>query len=402
MKTIINKFFLVSAVVMALTACSDFLDKEPLSQGTEAIVFKTPEHFEQAANALYNVIGWKNLDDKPSYDDIMDRGTDISGLGSNGGGSAPEENWSWDKPYSHIRTCNILLEKAEAYDGSQSDIAQSVGTAYFFRAWQHFYLLQHFGGVPISDHVLTVSDGVLQAPRNSRYEVAAFIMSDLREAVKHLPKETEIPEGSKGKVSKEAAKSFLARVLLYEATWEKYVPAINYDLDGDGTSQGAGTAKPEGYPSITDMLTEAKQMSKEVIEEAESGTYKLWTECDSLSYYYLFNIDDKGGNIPNFKSAGKSTNKEFIFYKKYDYDLNRGGINLSHSVMVGAATGMSAQFGESFLCRNGLPIRISYTGSMSDAQNNPEFEGYATFIGEYRNRDYRFVGCTFLPDRVSL
>lgn len=46
MKTIINKFFLVSAVVMALTACSDFLDKEPLSQGTEAIVFKTPEHFE--------------------------------------------------------------------------------------------------------------------------------------------------------------------------------------------------------------------------------------------------------------------------------------------------------------------------------------------------------------------
>ena len=187
-------------------------------------MFKTPEHFEQAANALYNVIGWKNLDNKPSYGDIMDRGTDISGLGSNGGGSAPEGNWSWDKPYSHIRTCNILLEKAEAYDGSQSDIAQSVGTAYFFRAWQHFYLLQHFGGVPISDHVLTVSDGVLQAPRNSRYEVAAFIMSDLREAVKRLPKETEIPEGSKGKVSKEAAKSFLARVLLYEATWEKYVP----------------------------------------------------------------------------------------------------------------------------------------------------------------------------------
>ena len=35
MKTIINKFFLASAVVMSLTACSDFLDKEPLSQGTE-------------------------------------------------------------------------------------------------------------------------------------------------------------------------------------------------------------------------------------------------------------------------------------------------------------------------------------------------------------------------------
>ena len=51
MKTIINKIFLASALTLSLSACSDFLEKEPLSQGTEAIVFKTPEHFVQAANA---------------------------------------------------------------------------------------------------------------------------------------------------------------------------------------------------------------------------------------------------------------------------------------------------------------------------------------------------------------
>ena len=112
----------------------------------------------------------------------------------------------------------------------------------------------------------------------------------------------------------------MARVLLYEGTWEKYVPSINYDLDGDGKNDGAGSVKPDNYPSITDMLTEAKQMTKEVIEEAQTGTFALWEECDTLSYYYLFNIDDKGGNISNFRNAGKSSNKEFIFYKKYDYD----------------------------------------------------------------------------------
>lgn len=402
MKNIINKYIIASAAVtLSLSACSDFLDKEPMSQGTEAIVFKTPEHFEQAANALYNTMGWKNLNGGAAYNDIMDRNTDISALSSNGGGSAPEENWVWDKPYGHIRTCNVLLEKAETYAGNQDDIAQSVGTAYFFRAWQHFFLLQHFGGVPIADHVLTVDDATLQTPRNSRYEVAAFIVSDLRKAIELLPKETEIPENSKGKVSKEAAKSFLARVLLYEATWEKYVPSINFDLDGDGKSKGAGTVKPEGYPSIADMLKEAQKMSKEVIEEAEKGTYQLWNECDTLSYYYLFNIDDKGGNVPNFRNAGKSTNKEFIFSKKYDYDLARGGINLSHTVVVGFATDISAQFGESFLCHNGLPIRLSKTGSMTDAYDNPQFGGYKTFVGEYRNRDYRFVGCTYIPDRIT-
>lgn len=400
MKNVINKLFLAATFTLSLTSCSDFLEKEPLSEGTEAIVFKTPEHFVQAANALYNMEGWKDLNNGPIYGKL-DQGTDTGGVGSNGGGSAPEGNYKWNKPYEHIRTCNILLEKAEAYGGNPNDIASSVGTAYFFRAWQHFYLLRTFGGVPIVDHVLDVNDGVLQAARNSRYEVANFIFSDLRKAVSLLPKERNIPEGDKGKVSQEAAKSFLARVLLYEATWEKYVPSIGYNLDGDGSAQGAGTAKPEGYPSVNDMLTEAKKMSKEVIEEAETGTFQLWHECDTLSYYYLFNLDDKAGNICNPKGVGKSTNKEFIFSKKYDYDLNRGGINLTHTVITWQATGISTQFGESFLCRNGLPIRISYTGNLSDAQNNPQFEGYKTFAGEYRNRDYRFVGCTFVPDRTT-
>ena len=168
MKTIINKIFLASALTLSLSACSDFLEKEPLSQGTEAIVFKTPEHFVQAANALYNMEGWKNYDNKANYD-VMDRNLDISGLGSNGGGSAPESNWQWDKPYGHIRTCNILLQKAEEF-GDKDAIAQPIGTAYFFRAWQHFYLLRLFGGVPIVDHVLDVNDGVIYGPRKSRYE----------------------------------------------------------------------------------------------------------------------------------------------------------------------------------------------------------------------------------------
>ena len=363
-----------------------------MSQGTEAIVFKTPEHFEQAAYYLYDLYGW-------DYN-AMDRNLDISGLGSNGGGTAPESSGSWGGPYGQIRDCNILLEKAEEYAGDKNAISHAVGTAHFFRAWQYFKLLKTYGGVPIADHSLDLTDPTLQAPRNSRYEVANFIINDLKEAVKLLTKEKDIPDADKGKISKEAAQSFLARVALYEGTWEKYVPSIGYDLDGDGTNSGAGTAKPEGYPSVTELLTLAKTMSKDVITEAETGTFKLWNECDSLSYYYLFNIDDAEGNIPNFKGKGKATNKEFIIYRKYDFNIAKPNKNISHTVIVGLATSISQQFGESFLCRNGLPIRICYTGNMANAQNNPQFEGYKTFVGEYRNRDYRFISCTYIPDRT--
>lgn len=392
MKSIINRIFIASALTFSLSACSDFLNKEPLSQGTEAIVFKTPEHFEQAAYYLYDLYGW-------DYN-AMDRNLDISGLGSNGGGTAPESSGSWGGPYGQIRDCNILLEKAEEYAGDKDAISHAVGTAHFFRAWQYFKLLKTYGGVPIADHSLDLTDPTLQAPRNSRYEVANFIINDLKEAVKLLTKEKDIPDADKGKISKEAAQSFLARVALYEGTWEKYVPSIGYDLDGDGTNSGAGTAKPEGYPSVTELLTLAKTMSKDVITEAETGTFKLWNECDSLSYYYLFNIDDAEGNIPNFKGKGKATNKEFIIYRKYDFNIAKPNKNISHTVIVGSATSISQQFGESFLCRNGLPIRISYTGNMANAQNNPQFEGYKTFVGEYRNRDYRFISCTYIPDRT--
>ena len=388
MKSIINRIFIASALTFSLSACSDFLNKEPLSQGTEAIVFKTPEHFEQAAYYLYDLYGW-------DYN-AMDRNLDISGLGSNGGGTAPESSGSWGGPYGQIRDCNILLEKAEEYAGDKNAISHAVGTAHFFRAWQYFKLLKTYGGVPIADHSLDLTDPTLQAPRNSRYEVANFIINDLKEAVKLLTKEKDIPDADKGKISKEAAQSFLARVALYEGTWEKYVPSIGYDLDGDGTNSGAGTAKPEGYPSVTELLTLAKTMSKDVITEAETGTFKLWNECDSLSYYYLFNIDDAEGN----KGKGKATNKEFIIYRKYDFDIAKPNKNISHTVIVGLATSISQQFGESFLCRNGLPIRISYTGNMANAQNNPQFEGYKTFVGEYRNRDYRFISCTYIPDRT--
>ena len=392
MKSIINRIFIASALTFSLSACSDFLNKEPLSQGTEAIVFKTPEHFEQAAYYLYDLYGW-------DYN-AMDRNLDISGLGSNGGGTAPESSGSWGGPYGQIRDCNILLEKAEEYAGDKNAISHAVGTAHFFRAWQYFKLLKTYGGVPIVDHSLDLTDPTLQAPRNSRYEVANFIINDLKEAVKLLTKEKDIPDADKGKISKEAAQSFLARVALYEGTWEKYVPSIGYDLDGDGTNSGAGTAKPEGYPSVTELLTLAKTMSKDVITEAETGTFKLWNECDSLSYYYLFNIDDAEGNIPNFKGKGKATNKEFIIYRKYDFNIAKPNKNISHTVIVGLATSISQQFGESFLCRNGLPIRICYTGNMANAQNNPQFEGYKTFVGEYRNRDYRFISCTYIPDRT--
>ncbi|MDE6510662.1 MAG: RagB/SusD family nutrient uptake outer membrane protein, partial [Muribaculaceae bacterium] len=311
---------------LAMTSCSDFLDKEPLDQGTDAIMFKNPAQFDQAALALYSFTDWKSAD--------FDGNLDVSGIGSNGGGSAPQSTGNWSGPYSRLRTINILLEKANGY-GDKDAIASSIGTAYFFRAWEHFHMMKRFGGVPIVDHVLDTNDPVLFGPRNSRYEVTALVISDLQKAIELLPKRSSLPGlENRGRLTKEAAQSFLARVALYEATWEKYVPTISFNLDGDGTSIGAGSAKPEGYPSVNDMLAIARDMSKAVIQEAESGTFELFNACEELSYYELFNLDDGDGNVSNHMGVGKAANKEFILCNPFDYTLKRSGRNMAHTVVT--------------------------------------------------------------------
>jgi hypothetical protein len=286
MKSIITKLVMSSALIASITSCSEFLEKEPLSEGTEAIVFKNATQFQQAADAfIEHLPSWKSI--------TWDKNTDIGGLSSNGGSAAPESNNTWKNSYEHIRQYNILLKKAEEYTGDKTAINASVGTAYFFRGMAYFDLLKTFGGVPIVDHVMDVNDEVLYGPRNSRYEVFNFLANDFRKAIELLPKESSIAAADKGRISKEAAQAFFGRVLLYEATWEKYVPSINYDLDGNGTENGAGKTKPEGYPSTDNMFSECKQVSKAVMDEAQAnGTYSLWNECDSLSYYYLFNIEE--------------------------------------------------------------------------------------------------------------
>ena len=196
-----NKYIIATSLLafgMTLASCSDWLEKEPTAEGTETVAFGNAEQFDQAANAFYNHLpaGFGNAD--------YDQDTDIGITTTNGAGSAPETSGTWDGKYGNIRQYNILLQKAEAYGGDKTEINHSVGTALFFRAYAYFDLLKTFGGVPIIDHVLDVSDEALYAPRNSRYEVFNFIAEDLRKAIPLLKTQNELGDVNKGKIDRKS------------------------------------------------------------------------------------------------------------------------------------------------------------------------------------------------------
>ena len=78
MKSNITKLLMASALVVGMTSCSDFLEKEPLSSATEAIAFKNATQFQQAADHFVDLMGGWDYNK-------WDGGTDITGLGSETG-----------------------------------------------------------------------------------------------------------------------------------------------------------------------------------------------------------------------------------------------------------------------------------------------------------------------------
>lgn len=370
MKKTVNIFILTLGMLFGLSSCQDyFLDLKPQDALTDAAYFKKPADFKAYVTGFYGqLMGWRSPFGGNSIYQYMDGNTDLS---TNTGFDYPRGNVTlpagdnrWSTPYSWVRSANILLKNAETYSGNPAEIKAYVAEASFFRAHAYFMLLNFFGGVPVVTSVLDVSSPELVAPRNSRYEVVNQILADLDAAIAGLPLEQSIVAADKGRISKGAAQAFKAKVLLYEATWRKYVGTTT-DFQGS-----AGPASDQ----INAFLSEAIALSKEVME---SGAYSLWnqnTALSNLSNYYLFNLEDAGSNPAGLT---KDSNKEFILYGVYDFTYRQGGQNLSHTT---AQMLPSRKMMDLYLCTDGLPPHKS-----------PLFQGYHNVGDEFKNRDLRMV-----------
>ena len=382
-------FSLLIGTLLITAGCEDeFLNLNPLDSQTELTYFKNLTQFQQAANNLHpNVYAFQTngglANANNTYAINFDFGTDIINAGNDavsGINPAGTNDVYWEQTYQWLRPVNILIAEAEEY-ANQDEIAEPIGQAHFFRAWHHFFLLKRFGGVPIANKVTDLDDDIVNGPRASRYEVVKQILDDLDVAIAKLAKTTVATTGNDGHVTLEAAKAFKARVCLFEATWDKYVGT---KTDGDGTTSGAGSNKPAGYPSVTDMLTTAKNLSKEIID---GGKFQLWDRIREFSdipgnvknpkmyvhrsYYYLFNLE---GANSNPAGLNKSTNKEAIFRTVYDAVNRKGNTNLTHAWPAG----FTRKLADMYLCTDGLPIHLS-----------PLFKGFTDMNAEIQNRDYR-------------
>jgi hypothetical protein len=110
---------------------------------------------------------------------------------------------------------------------------------------------------------------------------------------------------------------------------------------------------------------------------------------DSLSSWYLFNLEDAGSNPGGYD---KTSNNEFILYSVYDYTYKQSGKNITWTSWQ---LYPSRKFVDMALCTDGLPI-----------DKSPLFEGYHHVTDEFQHRDLRLLnylyGTTSAPTTVDL
>lgn len=354
----------LGSIAMMMSSC---LDLEPKDQLSDANLWDKPGDFTSFANQMY---GWTNSFNEIVYsagphgdkrsDILLDKGG--YNIYSNGQQTIPAGSsltaGNYASFYSHIRYCNILIERAKDYSGNINDIRQPLGEAYFFRAYTYYELLTIFGDAIIVDHVIDTDDPAMYAKRDDRLEVAQFIISDLHNAAEYLKSKSELEDG---RVSEEAALAFLSRAALYEASWQKF--------------------HKNNLTAANELYTEAAEAAKTVID---GGKFQLFynSVLGTESYRYLFILEDVQCNPA---SLTKSANHEFIFSRCYNID-NPSGQNLTKETLANAQL-VTRKFFDMFLCQDGLPIELSnkYDGSGE------------TMVGEWKNRDNRISNMLLMP-----
>lgn len=250
MKSNILKIIFISLVAAVATGCSDFLDENPRSSLTSNSFFETPAQAHSSVNSLYRV-GFPTM-----YSGGVYNGTNamlggyVSGyydneysgqevvvmysksLSRSSVNIANQMDGVWDGAYAAINRANSSIKYIPEVEGmDQSQAAQLVAEAKFFRAANLFNLVKMFGDVPFTPEPYESLEDLYLA-RTSSAEIYNQIISDLKDAASVLPKTAFYNNGNR--ITSNVVNSLLANV---------YLQASGYPVKGNYYADAAAAAK---------------------------------------------------------------------------------------------------------------------------------------------------------------
>jgi hypothetical protein len=325
---IITLFFVMS--------CDDYLDIQPKDTLTDKGLSFSKNEMEMYCNQYYtslpgNLSHWAWESDAASDNDVP-ANYGWSGL-TFGTQTIPSSGGGWD--FSQIRSVNFFLENYSKSTEPQSVQQKYVGEVLFWKAYFYFNLMKNFGDLPWLTKTLDVDSPELMGERISRSVIADSILSILDKSIAMLPLKSQTDVG---RIHKDVALLYKARVALYEGTWEKY--HTDDAFKGDGRD-------------VNRFFSQARDAAETIIESSRYTLYDDYADPalpGGFSYWRLFSSP----------SVELRNNPEVLLAREYSYSLNL--VYWGQQIRTSGGPdghGISKSLVDSYLCQDGMPTAVS-------------------------------------------
>lgn len=229
----------LSAGILAMSSCSDFLDQTSPSQQTDETVWNSVFYTGTRVNKLYGALGqdrtysqdlsivWNLNSDCELVDGL---GTDAYNASSERGNMNYNQNpgWSkiegvWTALYGIIEDANLNVQGIRnsglltAGGSDQKAMERYLGESLTLRAMIYFDLVKFFGDVPFKTEP-TLSDlSNAYLPKTDRDEIMDALINDLEEAVDLLPWADDVTGYTTEHVTKGYVHGLIAQIALTRA-----------------------------------------------------------------------------------------------------------------------------------------------------------------------------------------
>lgn len=234
---------LTMSLFLTLSACNEdkILEENPLDFTTVDNSYLTPGNFEAAIAQLYNQARryFGNNDGSPVDMDVW-FGTDAgwhardftfhvysqyNSFGPDNGDVAQR----WTDAYKMVSNANTVIDRIDniTFD-NEATKTRLLAEAHFFRAWAYRALTYLYGDIPLilEEVALARRDYV----RDPKADVLAAIINDFEFARTNLPSLGD--EAADGRLTKDAARHFLAELYIVTEEYQKAVTAASEVIDG--------------------------------------------------------------------------------------------------------------------------------------------------------------------------
>ena len=283
-----KKFGILIMAILLFSSCESQLEVPPQSNIELGNFFATVEDFDLALTGAYDPIavhqgdrgfgtyfrgllmmGRAGTDEMYVDQGFWDAtGKEIGNYTYSAFSRVP--NAVWEMQYMGISRCNVVIDRINNTSISIPAATKDriLGEATFLRAFYYFQLARFYGGVPIITETTNLNE--FRNIRNTLAETYAQVISDLKVAEALVPVVNQ-----KGRVSKYAVKTYLAKVYL--------------QMSGEPLNDASAAAMAATY-------------AKDVID---NGPYDL-----EPNYADIFELENEHGVEYIFSAEYMATNNE--------------------------------------------------------------------------------------------